>query len=277
MKTMNKTTLKLLVAIFSVSLLIAGCQSNQKKSGKMSKSDKMEKAEVEEKVREVVYPLPSSYEVTEMLNEVGASYIIGLSNSVENVDNYFSDKEQALNLGVYSADLSYASTYNMKQYTMNYIEAIEQLVKELGVTGAFTRDFIDKVEANIDNKDELVDLITNAFYDTYSYLVRRNKEDLSVLVLTGTWVESLYITTHISENTYRDTEMVKIMLQQRESLIKLLEIMKKHENHETIQELYHDLKPILEIYRTMDESSIKESEVNAIVENIEEVRNKIIS
>ncbi len=274
---MNKTTLKVLVAAFSLSLLVVGCQSNQKKSEKISKDDKMGKAEVEEKVREVVYPLPSSYEVTEMLNEVGASYIIGLSNSVENVDNYFSDKEQALNLGVYSADLSYASTYNMKQYTMNYIEAIEQLVKELGVTGAFTRDFIDEIEANIDDKDELVDLITNAFYDTYSFLVRRDKEDLSVLVLTGTWVESLYITTHISENTYRDTEMVNVMLQQRESLIKLLEIMKKHEDHETIQELYHDLKPILEIYRNMDESSIKESEVNAIVENIEGVRSKIIS
>jgi len=230
---------------------------------------KLQKSEVEEKVREVVYPLPSTYEVTEMLNEIQASYILGLTNDLANAEKYFTDKKQALNLGIYSADLSYASTYNMK--------LSQDLVKELGITGAFSLDFVEQVEANVDNKDKLIELITNSFYDTYAYLVKNDKEDLSLLVVASSWIEALYITTHISETTYENPKIVEIIMKQKRSLGKLIELLEPHKDHETIQQLLVEMRPMMDIYNQVGESSITKQQLETIVKHVIKLRTDIVS
>ncbi|MEE4197998.1 MAG: hypothetical protein V2I54_10155 [Bacteroidales bacterium] len=278
MKTLKPFFKKASLWLLSGMIIFTLSNCKGEKEGKTSddtKEDKLEREEIEKTVREVVYPLPTAFEVTNMINEIEASYIIGLTNNKENVDKYFTDKEQALNLGIYSADLSYASTYQMKQDVMNYMEASEYLIKELGITGAFDRSFIDKVEANINNKDKLIDLITNSFYDTYDYLVKNNKEDLSLLVLTGSWIEAMYISCNVSETVYNNPELVKIILHQKTSLKKLLDLLKKHEKHETINNLINQLKPIKKIYDSVDETGITQKQLNQIIEQTIELRTQI--
>ncbi|MFO7827555.1 MAG: hypothetical protein R6V23_02935 [Bacteroidales bacterium] len=281
MKTLKpfiqKTTLVLLSGVLIISLVNCKGGKDGKSVDEAKEEAKLEREEVEKTVREVVYPLPTAFEVTEMINEIEASYIIGLTNEKENVDKYFTDKDQAINLGVYSADLSYASTYQMKQDVMNYMEASEYLIKELGITGAFDRDFVNQVEANINKKDELVNLITNSFYDTYEYLVKNNKEDLSLLVLSGSWIEAMYISCNISETVYNDPELVKIIMHQKSSLNKLIELLTPHIEHQTIESMLQELKPIMDVYTSVDETGITEKQLNQIIEQTTLLRNKIIS
>jgi len=280
MKTLKPFVQKFTLFLLSGILIftLANCKGGKDgKTTEDTKDNKLERKEVEKTVREVVYPLPTAFEVTEMINKIEASYIIGLTNEKENVDKYFTDKDQSLNLGIFSADLSYASTYQMKQDVMNYMEASEYLIKELGITGAFDRNFIDNVEANINNKEELIDLITISFYDTYEYLVKNNKEDLSLLVLTGSWIEAMYISCNISETVYNDPELVKIILHQKTSLNKLLELLNEHKNHETINNLMQDLNPIKKVYDSIDDTGITEKQLNQIIEQTNILRTQIIS
>ena len=65
--------------------------------------------------------------------------------------------------------------------------------------------------------------ITKTFYDTYEYLNNNGRGSVSVLVLAGSWVEALYISTHISEDTYNNVEMIKIIMEQKEPLNKLMD------------------------------------------------------
>ncbi len=280
MKTLKPFVQKFTLFLLSGILIftLANCKGGKDgKTTEDTKDNKLERKEVEKTVREVVYPLPTAFEVTEMINKIEASYIIGLTNEKENVDKYFTDKDQSLNLGIFSADLSYASTYQMKQDVMNYMEASEYLIKELGITGAFDRNFIDNVEANINNKEELIDLITISFYDTYEYLVKNNKEDLSLLVLTGSWIEAMYISCNISETVYNDPELVKIILHQKTSLNKLLELLNEHKNHETINNLMQDLNPIKKVYDSIDDTGITEKQLIQIKEQTNILRTQIIS
>jgi len=273
---LQRSSLLLLSAILVFTLTNCKDKKDSKTTEDTPKS-KLKREEVEKSVREVVYPLPTAFEVTTMINEIEASYIIGLTNEIENVDKYFTDKDQALNLGVYSADLSYASTYQMKQDIINYMEASEYLIKELGITGAFDRNFIDEVGENINNKEKLTDLITDSFYATYKYLVRNNKEDLSLLVLTGSWIEAMYISCNISETVYNDPELVKIILHQKGSLNKLLDLLKKHESHASIDQLIQQLKPIKKVYDSVDETGITKKQLNEIIEKTIALRTEIIS
>ena len=99
-----------------ICLLIIGliaCTSRTDKTG----SKELEAAEsdtLKDAVIESIsgYPLPTAFEITNMLNEAGAPYILSISNPASNAGNYFTQVEKAINLGVYGADLSYASTYD---------------------------------------------------------------------------------------------------------------------------------------------------------------------
>ncbi len=280
MKTLKFFIKKSVIVLLSVVLLmsLANCTGGKKEdtSSESLSESKIDKEEFEENVREIVYPLPTAFEITEMINDIEASYIIGITNKTESIDKYFTDKDQAINLGVYSADLSYASTYNMRQEIMTYMEALENLVVELGITGAFSISFIDEVEENIDNKDVLVDLITGSFYDTYEYLVRNNKEDLSLLVLAGTWIEAMYISCNISETVYHNPDLVKVILHQKSSLDKLVKMLEEHKEHESIKTLLADLNPIKEVFDSIDETGITEAQLNSIIEQTNALREKII-
>jgi hypothetical protein len=273
----RKTSYVLFVALIVIAFTNCSGGNKNETSEEATSESILDKSEMEKKVREVVYPLPTAFEVTELINKVEASYIIGITNELTNVDKYFTDKDQALNLGVYSADLSYASTYNMQQELMTYMEASEILIKELGITGAFSREFVEKIESNIDNKDELVDLITNSFYDTYEYLVENNKEDLSLLVLAGTWIEGMYISCNITEMVYNNPELVKVILHQKGSLDKLIELLVPHNEHETIQAILTDLQPIKLVYDSIDETGITESQLKQIIEQADALRTKVVS
>ena len=267
----------LMAVVIAIALVFSACQSGKKKdSGKKEQekvaAQKIEKKEIKKDVQDFVYPLPTSFEVTEMLNRIGASYILTLSNSADNVDKYLTETKQALNLGVYGADLSYASTYNQKQQIMSYMEASRKLIDALNISGALPSDIIEQIEKNEDNKEKLVEIITNTFYDTYEYLNTNNRGSVSMLVLAGSWVEALYITTNISEDTFQNKEMVEIVMKQKSSLNKLLKLMKKYEADEDVTAVMDQLKPLAKVYNMVEENAISEKQMNIIIDEVSKVR-----
>lgn len=270
--------IKSFLSIFLIAILtLSAC-----KTGRKSPSDSNQPAEVlkrekvEEDVREFVYPLPTSFEITEMLNRIGASYILNLSNPTDNVKKYLTEKSKALNLGIYSADLSYASTYNQKQTTSDYMNVSKILIDALNISAAIDPNIVSQIEAKQDDKEALIDLITNTFYDTYEHLNKNNRSAVSMLIIAGSWVEGLYIVTHISEDTYNNKEMVKLVMDQKSSLNKLIELMKVTENDPAIEETLKLLKPIQNIYNSIDAGSITENQLNGITSEVSKIRETII-
>lgn len=263
----------------AVAFSFSGCKRTQKDKEQQEKTDqeKITKSEIKEKVSEVVYPLPSTFEITETLNEIGASFIIGLANDVENADKYVTEEKQALNLGVYSADLSYATTYNMKQYIMDYMDVNKKLVGELGISGAYSPEFVKRVKEHFNDKDQLVDMLTNSFYNTYKYMNQQGKEELALLIVAGSWIEAMYITTHISENTFHNKSIVDLIRDQESSLDKLLNILKPESSNQSIQNVLKDLQPIKEIYENRSQEGFTEKQVMELQNLSGEIRNEIIS
>lgn len=277
-----KTLLKhnLIPAIIAFALLFPACQSGKKKSEKSQEttlsSQDIDRAQIEKDVREFVYPLPSTFEVTEMLNRIGAGYILTLSNQPSSVTKYLTEKKQALNLGVYGADLSYASTYNQKQETMNYIEAHKKLVDALNVSPAIPSDIVEQVEQNQDNKEELIEIITNTFYSTYDYLNTNNRAGVSMLVLAGSWVEALYVVTHISEDTWQNKEMIKIVMEQKASLNTLIDLMRTQQEDERVQEVLKQMQPLQDVYNKVEGNAITEEQMNTITKEVRKVREEFV-
>lgn len=268
--TIAKTSALLLAVV--VVMFVASCGSRQAKEAENTSSTTKEEA-----FKSVTkYPIPTSFEVIKLLNNAGAAYILSVSNPIENVDKYIPAKSKALNLGIYGADLSYASTYQMKQETMNYLKVSKKLIDELQITSAFNVEFAQRVEKNIDNKDSLIHIISDSFYDTYEFLVNNGKDNTSILVMTGSWVEGVYITSQMTIVSKNNADMLKIVANQKEPLAKLLELMQPYSADQDVTEIANALKPLSDIYAGINGDAITPEQFEQINKEITKVREMIV-
>ncbi|MDA3881024.1 MAG: hypothetical protein PF436_11605 [Prolixibacteraceae bacterium] len=266
MVNLKKISLMLIVAVLSVTFF--SCKNTSKKT-----DSAVEDEVISDDVEEYVYPLISSFDITKMLNEIEASYIVGITFDPTAVEQNFTDQDKALALGVYSADLAYATTYNQKNEIQKYMKAVEYLLTELDMTAAVSRDVAQQIEANLDNNDALVDIITQVSQDTYSYLNKQGRTELSYLILAGSVFEGLYLTTHISENSFNNPKIVQTILYQKNPLMKLEEMLDKYKDSEMSRMVYNNIKKINAIYALEEgTTSMTEEQIEALIRLLEKIR-----
>ncbi len=253
---------------------------NQKSSDKDQAADRGTGKAYDQKTKVIgeisEYPLPTSFEVTTLLVEAGASYILNLCNPVENVNRYISLKSKALNLGVYGADLSYAATYNQAQETMQYLDVSRELIEELEIEAGFNDEMVNRIERNIDDVDSLISIISDSFIKTYQYLSSNQQDDMSILVMAGSWVEALYITTQISLISKDNSEIIEIIEDQNISLEKLLEVMAPIRVIDTGADIYEALTGLQEIYQQAG-PNFSQEQLEELTTKTEELRRTIIT
>jgi len=256
MKTnsITQSVTRTLIIIFGVIMILSACKSPKKESAETTGSEKksMEKEDVIQEL--TTYPLPDAYEVTDMLQKAGASYILSLSNPASNVGNYISSSEKALNLGVYGSDLSYASTYMMKQETMKYLESSKKLVDELEISTRFNLDYAERVENNLDSRDSLISIISESFIDTWDYLVENEQDKLAILVISGSYIEGLYITMQIAITAADNTSFLEVIANQKGSLNTLIEVIDPIKNDADISDIHKGLTDLAKIYEDVGET-----------------------
>ena len=270
MKIQNTFRIVALTAL--AALVLNSCGTKQAKE-----AEELETVSKEQAFEGVTnYPIPTSFEVIQMINKAGASYILSICNPVDNANKYFTEKAKAFNLGVFGADLAYSTTYQMKQETMNYLKVSKKMVDELNISTGFNRDLAERVEKNIDNKDSLILIITDSFYDSYKYLVENGKDNLSLMVITGSWVEGLYLTSQIALTSRNNVEFVKIMANQEAPLAKIVELMNARSTDAEIAEMIATLQPIIDVYNTIQGDTLTNEQFQAVVENVAKIRNSMI-
>ncbi len=264
--------------VLSALLVTTGCKS-KKNAGEAVSSGNLpieNKQEIRKQVQEFLYPLPTSMEVVQMLQDIGISYIIGISNPIENVDKYMSSGSKAIALGVYGSDLSYASVYNMQQDVISYLDVIKKLASELYLQDVYNEKIIKRINNNLNNKDSLVNILTNVLFESYNKLNQNGKGDIALMMVTGGWIEALYLTTHVSANSYDNYELVKIIADQKKSLDKLLDVLNERKGDASMDNLINTLQPLKKLYDEAGDS-MTEKQLNAISAEVEKIRNKLLS
>jgi hypothetical protein len=210
-----------------------------------------------------------------MLTDLEVGYIIGISNPVENTKKYFSSQARAINTGVYGADLSYATLYNMNQQVINYLDAIRSLTTELNMSKIYDATLYDSIKLNFDKRDDLVRILTNAFNQTYTYLADNDQQPLALLVVGGAWVEGMYLTTHVSEAAYQVSGISKVLLDQKKSYEMYIEITKPYANDPTVSDFVKKLDPIKKVYEGLG-TSLTEQNIKDITAAITGIREEIV-
>ncbi len=273
--SITQSVFRTLIVILGIIMVLSGCKSTKKESTDAAGPGE-ELPEKETVIQDLTsYPVPSAYEVTDMLQEAGASYILTLSNSASKVGNYISSSEKALNLGVYGTDLSYASTYMMKQETMRYLESSKKLIDELEISTTFNTDYAERVENNLDDRDSLIAIISDSFIDTWGYLVENEQDKLAILVVSGSYIEGIYITTQIAITAADNTSFLEIIAKQKKSLNTLIGVIEPIKTDADISDIYKRLTDLAKIYEDVGET-LTDEQLEKILSTIEPLRESIV-
>ena len=238
------------IVLLSVALL--SCGGEQPAQDTLSGVDPNDSTAENMRVRKtnaIFYSIPSPMETAGLLKRAGAEYQMNILNDVNNVGKYTSASKQALNLGVYGADLSYASVYNHTNESMLFTSCARKLADRLGVMGAFDDRVIERMQSNIQDRDSLLDIVSETYWNMDAYLKENERENISALMIAGGWVEGLYIATQVA-GTKGSDEMRQRIAEQRLSLNDLVGLVGTYEDGTdgALKEVTRDLVALQAIY-----------------------------
>ncbi len=199
-----------------------------------------------EKVKKIFYTIPSPVEMASLIKKSGAPFDKDNLNNVDNANNYSTIKSQALNLGVYGADLSYTNMFDQNQESIFYLSAAQKLAKDLGVQDAINDDVYNRINDNMDNRDSLLAIVSDAYWSLNGYLKEGDREDVSALVIAGGWVEGLYLASQ--HWTPDNNELRQRIAEQKYSLKDLSDLLSSYEGSEYLGSVIEDMKAIQAIF-----------------------------
>ena len=251
-------------------------------------------------ISDILQAIPSPLEISFLIKEVGTKYNSTNLNATDLVNNYNTSYQQALNLGTYATDLGYANLYGKNQDVLNFLNCVKNLADKLNIGQFFDYETIRQLASNSGNVDALLQLTQQNFEKINYHLREKKQENLSILILTGGWVEAIYLTSLVHQETKNKQLKEKIGEQKLvlEQILMVLEIYKTKPNFST---LIGDLKELKKVYdgvvlkttvgqtktvekngelivetETKTEVNISDADVEKITSLIKSIRNKIV-
>lgn len=195
------------------------------------------------KVGDKLFNLPSPLETAFLIEEVGGHFSESMLNPSIDANNYNTKVAQAMNLGVYGADLGYALIYGQSQKAFTLLATCKKLGGQLGISPALYASLMKRFEGNMENRDSLLIMISELNRLSDEYLKENESEDVSALILYGGWVESLYFTTNLT-TTLESDKLRRRVGEQKNSLENLIGLMQQVNFDGSLDQAITDLQDL---------------------------------
>jgi hypothetical protein len=224
-------------------LLLPGCKSGGSKEQKSETEVGPPKdiARIQQDIKQankIFEALPSPLESAMLIKSAGAPFDKKFLNPVDNAKLYTTTRNQALNLGIYTCDLSFASLYDQTQLIIDYMNAAKKMADGLGILEAIDQKTIQNLEENINNKDAIMDIISETFLNSNAYLADNDQSAVAAIVLVGGWIEGLYISTQlVNVRDFTGNKLVNTIVDQKLSIEILVNLLNSNKGHPTVDEL----------------------------------------
>ncbi|HEC43888.1 MAG TPA: hypothetical protein ENI20_13790 [Bacteroides sp.] len=256
-----------LTSILLVAVLLTGCGSDKQKSG--SGEITLDETELDadllqdiNSAKQIFYSLPSPLETAMLLKSAGAVYDEELLNSVDNTSNYTTNRSMALNLGIYTTDLSFASLFDQTQTSIQYMNAAKQMADGLGILDAIDANTIERLEENINNRDMIMDIISETFMNSSSFLTENERPALASIVLVGGWIEGLYIASNlVGDDPIEDNKLVERIVDQKLSFNIVLALLSDSKDNADVAGLIDEIN---DLKLTFDKITISTSKIQVV-------------
>ena len=159
-------------------------------------------------------------------------------------------------------------------------------------------ELVDRFESNLSSNDSLAAILNEAISNSDEHLQDNNRKKTAALLLTGSFVEGLYISTSLVKNYPKDllpedsrnlilVPIIRVILDQQKPLGDLIGLLKSVDQDDGIKNITSKLEALQANYASLDiEESIKgnrgdllvtDQTLTAITDQVEGIRDYITS
>jgi len=242
---MRKHSLLLLTAIF----LLASCGQRPSENLEVNMDD-VDTGELQissETMNDIIQNLASPIEVAALISALNVPYSTHYLANPESLSANTTSFEMAFSLGALSADLGYLNMYEKTGTAVNYLSSINRLADALQIGQFFDFATIKRLATSSSDLDSLMFISVNSFNNMDDYLRETDRSNLSALMITGVWIEGLYLATQVAvENS--NEELKSMIGEQKLILNDLLLVLNNYKNEQALGKYITDLETIKGIY-----------------------------
>jgi len=254
--------------IIGIVFIIASCSSGGNKNNAVISVDS---AELEKDIfadishaKQIFYSLPSPLESAMLIKTAGAAYNDKLLNPLSNSSKYTTNKSMSLNLGIYITDLSFASLFDQAQTTIKYMEVSKKMADGLGITDAINKETMDRLEENINNRDVILDIISETFMSSTAFLKENDRQPLATMTLVGGWIEGLYLATQlVGDSPIANNKIIDRIVDQKLSLDMVIKLLDNNKDNADINQVIQLINQLKTVY---DKVTIKSSKIQTVTD-----------
>lgn len=259
----------------SFTLLLCACGSETKTNNDTATEDIMagvtQSAELSmsnENINQIIKSVPSPLEITSLIKESGVTYDKDMLNKTGNSEGYVNTPKKAINLGVYGADLGYINLYEKTYTSLEYLSTIRSIADDLKLGQFFDFETLKRLSSNNNKLDSIIYISTSSFEKMNNYLAKQKRENISVLMLTGGWIEAVHLASQVAIKS-NNKEMIERVGEQKIALEQIVILMDVFKNDPNFSTLYNDIKSLEKLYAdvkiTYEEKEPVTKEVNGML------------
>jgi len=284
-------SMKKIIVMLGIISIIAGCNSSDsakqqiatETSGKDSLIN-IKSSLSDNELDHIIESIPSPLEFSSLIQFSGAAYQQSLLNNTDNRSKYNSQFNKSVNLGIYGADLGYINIYGKTYSAMEYLNSVYQLASDLNIGNYFDFNTLKRLATNNKNLDSVVYITTKGFEKMHYQLKKSHNSQISILILAGGWVESVYLTTGIiqSGSSPKAKDLMFTIYDEKIVLEDILKLTTSYKGNPNFDKLIADLEKLKAIYAAItttnsaSNASLSQEQFNEIAKEVKAIRTKLI-
>lgn len=234
------------------------------------------------KFQRLVTTMPVPFDLLKKFSGAHLPFKGDILNSPTNAPSYSSADQMSFNLGVYGADLAYMISQDKLGESAPYLKSIRRLSDAVVIPSAFDPDILKRFDNNQNKKDSLQNLVHSSYKRIDSTLQGNDRLILATLVITGGWLEGIYITTqHIGTDKQNEKNKVlfDMLSEQQPYVTNISELLASFPEDSTCKTLHADFEVLKKLFPKGADVPADQfsAQLNDLRIKIAEIRNKMVS
>lgn len=228
MNTMNKVVL-LSSAMLTFAVISCGGNETNEIEAQIPKPDTETVAISKEEIQELIASFPTPVETALIIK--GSNHELKAEELLPNAakDKFVSSYQQALALGGYAADMGFLNMYERVDIIPDYLKMVRSMAKELHLITFFDFDNLIELSKQSENIDELILSTTESFNQMEDYLREQGRDEISLMIVFGTWLEGAYLYANIAKDSDSE-DMRNRIIEQKEFVMQLSNLFGKSQD-----------------------------------------------
>ncbi|HWY98998.1 MAG TPA: hypothetical protein VNY36_07935 [Bacteroidia bacterium] len=222
-------------------------------------------------------PAPSA--ISKELVKEGIQVNSSILNTPDKASSYSGNFSQAINMGIYGADMGYLASYNQMQQATSYMIQVAKLAQSLGITSAYDQKLMEQFKSATTNKDSIDIVMQTAFDRAQKELYSNKRASTSTLIFAGGWIEGLYIATNLvkDEKNDKNKDLYGRIWSHVYAFNYLQKVLTDYKaSSPDCANLLGQLQPLFDAASKLSDSGLSLSDVQNLKQTVTGIRSKLI-